>query len=530
MANKCTASKKNGSKCSADAQIGKDVCVFHDPEKADVVRQARQAGGVRRSQPLAVLPPDTPDCQIHDASDISSKSQRFRRFSMRNNSTRQSAVSRANGSKSKGPKSPAGKRKAAQNSIRDGLFSSQVVIEHLGEKHADFEQLKNEFVESFQPSNPVEEKLVYDYTVNCWRLERIRRAEAKELDARMNALRWQDAYDRHDALESLRSRVIALLLEWNSVADRTEIIAELEKIRQQRMATPEGISDLIVNLECLKNEVLTSGALDTSDTISLLASVGFHTDALATWALLMYGTKKQVEEYARFSKRRVEAETSADVMLDMDTEFQPIQNSLEKEINKVTSGDFVVAPQSEFQRIDEAAELERTVEHSDNKVSQRSFPNDTKTSGENGNDAPDRKTQEDRQNRAQLLAKFFEELIKDLRRRRAGLRLVESYELERRRAVAVLDPTSDRFSRAETVYERRMHRALAALSVVRGGCPLPPSDSKEFNSRPRTRLLPAPQIYKISKRTREVVLVDGNGAAISTAGGQDHKGIKEPGP
>ena len=33
MARKCEFRKKNSERCGADAQTGKSLCVFHDPEK-----------------------------------------------------------------------------------------------------------------------------------------------------------------------------------------------------------------------------------------------------------------------------------------------------------------------------------------------------------------------------------------------------------------------------------------------------------------------------------------------------------------
>jgi len=71
MRNKCRFRKKNESKCDADAQTGKEVCVFHDPEQSATVGRARRAGGLKRSHPAAVLPPDTPDIGLADASDVS---------------------------------------------------------------------------------------------------------------------------------------------------------------------------------------------------------------------------------------------------------------------------------------------------------------------------------------------------------------------------------------------------------------------------------------------------------------------------
>jgi hypothetical protein len=58
-------------RCGADAQIGKNVCVFHDPARAGDGHRARHAGGVRRSQVAAVLPSDTPDHPLGDTNQVS---------------------------------------------------------------------------------------------------------------------------------------------------------------------------------------------------------------------------------------------------------------------------------------------------------------------------------------------------------------------------------------------------------------------------------------------------------------------------
>jgi hypothetical protein len=71
MSTKCGSRKKNGSRCQADAQIGKELCVFHDPERAKDGHRARRAGGIKRSQRTAVLPPDTPDCALTKSEQVS---------------------------------------------------------------------------------------------------------------------------------------------------------------------------------------------------------------------------------------------------------------------------------------------------------------------------------------------------------------------------------------------------------------------------------------------------------------------------
>jgi hypothetical protein len=66
MAKKCELWKKGGERCNADAQTGKRVCVFHDPNKASDGRRARRAGGITRSRAATVLPFDTPDHPLGD--------------------------------------------------------------------------------------------------------------------------------------------------------------------------------------------------------------------------------------------------------------------------------------------------------------------------------------------------------------------------------------------------------------------------------------------------------------------------------
>jgi hypothetical protein len=71
MPKKCCFRKKDGSGCAAQAQLGKDLCIFHDPTRANDGRRARRAGGLSRTRPAVVLAPDTPDHPLGSASDVS---------------------------------------------------------------------------------------------------------------------------------------------------------------------------------------------------------------------------------------------------------------------------------------------------------------------------------------------------------------------------------------------------------------------------------------------------------------------------
>jgi hypothetical protein len=71
MVKKCEFRKKNGERCGADAQTGKNLCVFHDPARASEGRRARRAGGIIRSRLATVLPADTPDHPLGNTTDVS---------------------------------------------------------------------------------------------------------------------------------------------------------------------------------------------------------------------------------------------------------------------------------------------------------------------------------------------------------------------------------------------------------------------------------------------------------------------------
>src|SRR4051794_7511906 len=64
MATKCKLRKNNGERCGADAQLGKMICVFHDPDRATDGEEARRAGGLTRARRNAVLSPETPDFEL----------------------------------------------------------------------------------------------------------------------------------------------------------------------------------------------------------------------------------------------------------------------------------------------------------------------------------------------------------------------------------------------------------------------------------------------------------------------------------
>jgi hypothetical protein len=67
----CTFIKPNGEPCAANAQIGKSLCVFHDPYRASEVQRARRAGGLSRSRPAFAGTTDARNYPLKTSRDVS---------------------------------------------------------------------------------------------------------------------------------------------------------------------------------------------------------------------------------------------------------------------------------------------------------------------------------------------------------------------------------------------------------------------------------------------------------------------------
>lgn len=66
----CAARRHDNSPCDATPQVGSRFCFFHDPDREDDRRHARQAGGRERSRPAAVLDVQTPSPPLRSVSDV----------------------------------------------------------------------------------------------------------------------------------------------------------------------------------------------------------------------------------------------------------------------------------------------------------------------------------------------------------------------------------------------------------------------------------------------------------------------------
>lgn len=89
---------------------------------------------------------------------------------------RQFQANRLNAKHSTGPKSLEGKEVVAQNALKHGVFSKQVLLE--SESKKEFEVLKMEFYDQFQPQGFLESLLCERALTAAWRLSRITQMES----------------------------------------------------------------------------------------------------------------------------------------------------------------------------------------------------------------------------------------------------------------------------------------------------------------------------------------------------------------
>jgi len=105
------------------------------------------------------------------------------------NISKRAAASRANGAKSRGPRTSAGKKRSSLNAIRHGYLSKCVVLD--SENKDGFKAHHEHYIQTFNPTDGVEEDLVDEMVSSAWRLGRLQAVE--------NAL-FNKAYEKSPGL------------------------------------------------------------------------------------------------------------------------------------------------------------------------------------------------------------------------------------------------------------------------------------------------------------------------------------------
>jgi hypothetical protein len=327
--------------------------------------------------------------------------------------TTKAEANRRNALKSTGPKSARGKQKSRLNSLKDGLFSKEVVVTAAGERVENFKRFEAWVWDSAQPDGAIEEILTNDVVANWWGRQRIRRCQSAELENRLENLKAHDLYLRSDEIEPLTIRFRLALEQYQAAPnslpskDFNEIITELENVRSQLASTSLGLEFLIKKVKGVKEEAESNGQISVASEVTLRACAGF-TNHLAVCCRGMNWVIKK--ESAKAAERAQSRQRGG---IGQTKEVEP------EKAKRVQSGGQREAGESS------KAELKF------------------------------------------VLVSTIEDVERELELRKQVLEAIEESYDKTRVAAAVLpaDSTYDRFARAETAYDRRLYRALALLTM-----------------------------------------------------------------
>ena len=96
-----------------------------------------------------------------------------------------SATSRANGAKSRGPKTPEGRERSSRNALRHGIVARKTILLEC-ENPDQFQAMLDEYAETYQPGNAIEQDLVDEMLSSRWRSERLLMIVTSLLDTQMH--------------------------------------------------------------------------------------------------------------------------------------------------------------------------------------------------------------------------------------------------------------------------------------------------------------------------------------------------------
>ena len=158
-------------------------------------------------------------------------------------------ASRRNGAKSHGPITPEGKQRSSQNALKHGLSARTVVL--CTESFALFEQLEQDYIDSFEPCTIRELHLVQHMAVAEWRMRRAWAVETAITDKCLADHKAQDDRENGDCDNDFRLGVnqtridkdLANVQRSETRFERTQAraFAQFERLRKLRPPDAEPI-------------------------------------------------------------------------------------------------------------------------------------------------------------------------------------------------------------------------------------------------------------------------------------------------
>src|ERR1019366_8657541 len=105
-------------------------------------------------------------------------------------SSRRAEAARRNGANSRGPKTGEGKLRSSQNSLQHGMHARTLILP--GESQEEYDQLRDEYLEQFNPAGPAEKHEVETLYNAEFRIRRMRRMEAAQVKYQMDQEQFEN--------------------------------------------------------------------------------------------------------------------------------------------------------------------------------------------------------------------------------------------------------------------------------------------------------------------------------------------------
>jgi len=185
------------------------------------------------------------------------------------------AAHRRNARRSTGPRTLRGKRIAALNALKSGLFSRHVLIPAGDgkEDHSEFNRLLAGLNEHFQPEGMLESLLVDTIAACAWRSRRVLRFETGEIRRRLDSAisdqqhRLADEFSRQEqrVLENFLHRIATdpqLAENTKDTKDTSGPLADYTQAARALQSSSYGLRHLTELLQEFRKQIEQNGSLD----------------------------------------------------------------------------------------------------------------------------------------------------------------------------------------------------------------------------------------------------------------------------
>ena len=146
-------------------------------------------------------------------------------------------TSRLNALKSTGPKTLEGKRRSAFNSVTHAAYVSEFILP--GEELPQFQLLMDTHLDTWKPTNPIEETFVFEMVTTLWRLRRQAPAESNLINIQMQRMNPVVSVEFESVSPSALYALAVVALQANGDAlnqiarQGRRLLSQYEKLTQQ---------------------------------------------------------------------------------------------------------------------------------------------------------------------------------------------------------------------------------------------------------------------------------------------------------